>query len=219
LSANGDARLENAARFAHHAPACPSGSVRFNRKVTTMNIQRSLLLATVLAFAIGPVLAQGDAKVQERRKEIDSNAQATLDELLKTQAGVRDLHARAAGYAVFTVTKGGFIVSGGGGNGVAVNKASGQRTYMRMGTGGVGLGIGGQRYGLVILFETADRLDKFLAGGWDSSATAEAVAGQEGVAVRSSFIDGVAIYQISEKGLMAHADVSGTKFWVNDELR
>jgi lipid-binding SYLF domain-containing protein len=184
-----------------------------------MHIQRSLLLATVLALGIGPVLAQGDAKVQERRKEIDSNAQATLDELLKTQAGVRDLHGRAAGYAVFTVTKGGFIVSGGGGNGVAVNKASGQRTYMRMGTGGVGLGIGGQRYGLVILFETADKLDKFMAGGWDSSATAEAVAGQEGVAVRSSFIDGVAFYQISEKGLMAHADVSGTKFWVNDELR
>jgi lipid-binding SYLF domain-containing protein len=219
LSANGDAQLENAVRFAHHAPARRVPPFVLNRKVTTMNIQRSLLLATVLAFAIGPVLAQGDAKVQERRKEIDSNAQATLDELLKTQAGVRDLHARAAGYAVFTVTKGGFIVSGGGGNGVAVNKASGQRTYMRMGTGGVGLGIGGQRYGLVILFETADRLDKFLAGGWDSSATAEAVAGQEGVAVRSSFIDGVALYQITEKGLMAHADVSGTKFWVNDELR
>ena len=35
----------------------------------------------------------------------------------------------------------------------------------------------------------------------------------------SSFIDGVAFYQITEKGLMAHADVSGTKFWVNDELR
>jgi lipid-binding SYLF domain-containing protein len=184
-----------------------------------MHIRPSLLLATVLALGIGPVLAQGDAKVQERRKEIDSNAQSTLDELLKTQAGVRDLYGRAAGYAVFTVTKGGFIVSGGGGNGVAVNKASGQRTYMRMGTGGVGLGIGGQRYGLVILFETADRLEKFVAGGWDSSATAEAVAGQEGVAVRSSFIDGVAFYQITEKGLMAHADVSGTKFWVNDELR
>ncbi len=184
-----------------------------------MHIQRSLLLAMVLALGVGPVLAQGDAKVQERRQEIDTNAKATLDELLKTQSGVRDLYERAKGYAVFTVTKGGFIVSGGGGNGVAVNKAAGQRTYMRMGTGGVGLGIGGQRYGLVILFETTDRLDKFVAGGWDSSATAEAVAGQEGVAVRSSFIDGVAFYQISEKGLMAHADVSGTKFWVNDELR
>ena len=184
-----------------------------------MHIRRSLLLAAVVSLGVGPVLAQADAKVQERRQEIDRNAQVTLDELLKTQAGVRDLYERATGYAVFTVTKGGFIVSGGGGNGVAVNKKSGQHTYMRMGLGGVGLGIGGERYSLVVLFETEDRLNKFLAGGWDSSATAEAVAGQEGVAFRSSFIDGIAFYQMSEKGLMAHADVTGTKFWVNDELR
>ena len=165
-----------------------------------MNIQRSLLLAAVLVLGVGPVLAQDDAKVQERRQEIDKNAQATLDELMNAQTGVRDLFGRAAGYAVFTVTKGGFIVSGGGGNGVAVDKSSGERTYMRMGTGGIGLGIGGQRYSLVMLFETADRLDKFVAGGWDSSATAEAAAGQEGVAVQSSFFDGVAFYQITDKG-------------------
>src|SRR6187549_2905545 len=98
-----------------------------------MNIQRSLLLAAVLVLGVGPALAQGDAKVQERRQEIDSNAQATLDDLMKAQPGVGDLFGRAAGYAVFTVTKGGFIVSGGGGNGVAVNKSTGARTYMRMG--------------------------------------------------------------------------------------
>lgn len=184
-----------------------------------MDIRRSLLLAAALAFIVQPVFAQREGKAEERRQEIDRNAQATLDDLLASQAGVRDLYGRAAGYAVFTVTKGGFIVSGGGGNGVAVNKATGQRTYMRMGTGGIGLGIGGQRYSLVMLFETEDRLGKFVAGGWDSSATAEAAAGQEGIAVRSSFIDGVAFYQITEKGLMAHADVTGTKFWVNDELR
>ena len=183
-----------------------------------MNSHRSLLLAAVLALAVGPVLAQGSAEVQQRRQETDSNAQSVLDDLLK-QESARDLYSRAVGYAVFTVTKGGFIVSGGGGNGVAVDKASGQRTYMRMGTAGVGLGIGGQRYSLVMLFETKDRLDKFVAGGWDSRATAEAAAGKEGVAVQSSFFDGVAFYQITEKGLMAQADVSGTKFWVNDELR
>jgi len=193
--------------------------MRSNQQGVHMHVRRSLLLAVVLSLSFGPAFAQGDARVQERRQAIDGNAQATLDELLNAQAGVRDLYGRAAGYAVFTVTKGGFIVSGGGGNGVAVDKASGQRTYMRMGTGGIGLGIGGQRYSLVVLFETADRLGKFVAGGWDSSATAEAVAGQDGIAFRSSFIDGVAFYQISEKGLMAQADVSGTKFWVNDELR
>ena len=167
-----------------------------------MHVQRSLWVAAALAFVVGPVLAQGDAKVQDRRQEIDGNAQTTLDGLLQSQAAVKSLYDRAAGYAVFTVTKGGFIVTGGGGNGVAVNKGTGQRTYMRMGTGGVGLGIGGQRYSLVMLFETADRLDKFIAGGWDSSV-----------------FDGVAFYQITEKGLMAQADVSGTKFWVNEELR
>jgi lipid-binding SYLF domain-containing protein len=183
-----------------------------------MNIHRSLLLAAVLTLGVGPALAQGSAEAQQRRQEIDINAQGVLDELLMQQ-GARDLYNRAVGYAVFTVTKGGFIVSGGGGNGVAVDKASGQRTYMRMGTAGVGLGIGGQRYSLIMLFETKDRLDKFIAGGWDSRATAEAAAGKEGIAVQSSFFDGVAFYQITEKGLMAQADVSGTKFWVNDELR
>lgn len=181
-----------------------------------MNLQRTLLIAAAFAFVAGQGLAQNTPEA--RKQEIDKTAQTTLDEVLK-QESARNLYGRAAGYAVFTVTKGGFIVSGGGGNGVAVNKGSGQRTYMRMGTAGVGLGIGGQRYSLVVLFETPERLEKFVAGGWDSSATAEAAAGQEGIAFRSSFIDGVAIYQITDKGLMALADVSGTKFWVNEELK
>jgi len=184
-----------------------------------MQMQRSLMLVGALVLCFGTAWAQGDAKVEQRKLEIDTAAQATLDELMSAHANVRDLYNRAAGHAVFTVTKAGFIVSGGGGNGVAVNKATGQHTYMRMGTGGIGLGVGGQRYNLVMLFETEDRLNKFLAGGWDSSASAEAAAGQEGVAVRSSFIDGMAFYQITDKGLMAWADVSGTKFWVTDELR
>jgi hypothetical protein len=28
----------------------------------------------------------------------------------------------------------------------------------------------------------------------------------------------MAIYQITEKGLMAHADIAGTKYWKNDKL-
>lgn|SRR5690606_34370397 len=184
-----------------------------------MQLTRSLWITAALTLFFGSAWAQNDGRVEQRRQQIDTTAQKTLDELLNAQSQVRSLYDRAVGYAVFTVTKGGFIVSGGGGNGVAVNKATGHRTYMRMGTGGIGLGIGGQRYSLVMLFETEDRLSKFIAGGWDSSATAEVAAGQEGVAVRSSFIDGVAFYQITEKGLMAHADVTGTKFWVNDELR
>jgi lipid-binding SYLF domain-containing protein len=185
-----------------------------------MSKQRSLLLAAALVFGFGSALAQqGDVQAEQRRLEIDTSAQKTLDELFAAQPSARELYDKAAGYAVFTATKAGFIVSGGSGTGVAIDKATGQRTYMRMGTGGIGLGIGAQRYNLVILFEDTARLNRFVAGGWDSSATAQAAAGQEGIAVRSSFIDGVAFFQLTDKGLMAHADVSGTRFWVIEDLK
>jgi lipid-binding SYLF domain-containing protein len=181
-----------------------------------MSMQRSIALAAMLMLSFGTALAQKTA--EERRGEIDSNAQGVLDELFAAQPSARELHDKAAGYAVFTATKAGFIVSGGSGTGVAVNKGTGQKTYMRMGMGGIGLGIGAQRYSVIIMFENAAHLTKFATGGWDSSATAEAAAGQEGVAARSSFINGVAFFQLTEKGLMAHADVTGTRFWVIEEL-
>ena len=173
-----------------------------------------------LGFACGIAAAQeADPKDIARQLEIDTDAQATLDKLFAERGDARTLYDRAAGYAVFSATKAGaFLVSGGSGTGVAVNKASGQRTYMRMGTGGIGLGIGAQRYSMIILFETEAVLNRFVQGGWDSSATAQAAAGKEGVAVRSSFVNGVAFYQLTDKGLMAHADVSGTRFWVIDDL-
>jgi lipid-binding SYLF domain-containing protein len=176
------------------------------------------MLAALFTLTIGAASAQTDAKVEQRRLEIDTTADNTLQQLFKEQPAAHDLYDKAAGYAVFTVTKAGFIVSGAGGNGVVIDKQSKKHTYMRLGLGGIGLGVGAQRYALVILFENASHLEKFVKGGWDSSATAEAAAGKEGVAARSSFIDGTAYYQLTEKGLMAHADVSGTRFWVNEDL-
>ena len=182
-----------------------------------MAITRTLVWTAALWLAAGLAAAQDD-KAAERRQEIDTRAQQTLEKLFEAQGSVRDLYDRAAGFAAFTATKAGFFVTGGGGTGVAVDKASGQRTYMRMGTGGVGLGIGAQRYDLVILFETPAHLNRFIQGGWDASTTAQAAAGKEGVTFTSSFLDGVAFYQLTDRGLMAQADVSGTRFWSVDDL-
>ena len=185
-----------------------------------MSIRQSVLLAAAFALTLGTtaLAQQDDVRAEQRRLEIDTTAQSTLDELFAAQPTARDLYGKAAGYAVFTATKAGFIVSGGSGTGVVVSKSSGKKTYMRMGMGGIGLGVGAQRYTLIILFENETHLGKFVAGGWDSSATAEAAAGREGVAARSSFINGTALYQLTDKGLMAHADVTGTRFWVIDDL-
>jgi lipid-binding SYLF domain-containing protein len=181
--------------------------------------QRTLRLAALFALALGmSTLARAADDAAERRQEIDATAAQTLEALFKAQPAAQAAYNNSVGYAVFTATKAGFIVSGGGGTGVAENKSTGARTYMRMGTGGIGLGIGAQRYSIVVLFETDAHFNRFVQGGWDSSATAEAAAGQEGVAVRSSFVDGVRLYQMTDKGLMAHADVSGTRFWAIEDL-
>jgi lipid-binding SYLF domain-containing protein len=154
----------------------------------------------------------------QTKTEIDAAAQETLNELFEQNEDAKALYDRAAGYAAFTALKAGFIVTGGRGTGVAVNKGTGQRKYMRMATGGIGLGIGGQRYDLVVLFEDEAHLNRFVEGGWDASTSAQAAAGTDGITLTSSFVGGVAIYQITDRGLMAQADVSGTRFWVIDEL-
>lgn len=189
-----------------------------------MSIPRSFVALLVVCpwiFINTVAVAQdgeSDVEREQRRLVIDTNAQRALDELLSSNESARALYERAEGYAAFTATKAGFLVTGGGGTGVVIDKDTGNRVYMRMGTGGIGLGIGAQTYSLVVLFETEAVLNAFMDGGWDSSATAQAAAGQEGVTVTSSFIDGVAFFQITDKGLMAVADVAGTRFWVADRL-
>lgn len=189
-----------------------------------MVIQRSfvaLFLAVclwVVAGFVGAQESETDVELEQRRLVIDTNAQRALDELLASNEGAKGLYEAAEGYAAFTATKAGFVVTGGGGTGVIINKGTGNRVYMRMGTGGIGLGIGAQTYDLIIFFETEAVFSAFMDGGWDSSATAQAAAGQEGITVTSSFIDGMAFYQITDKGLMAVADVAGTRFWVAENL-
>jgi lipid-binding SYLF domain-containing protein len=173
------------------------------------------LSVSALTFLLGAQVALADAA--KDRAGIDAAAAGIIKDFTALKGGQAMLD-KAAGYAVFKVTKAGFGASGAGGGGEAVNKKTGAKTYMRMGSAGVGLTVGVSRYDIVILFETPEKFAAFTKGGWDSSATAQAAAGTKGAEVSSTFFDGVAYYQIGRRGLMASADVSGTKFWVADEL-
>ena len=43
-------------------------------------------------------------------------------------------------------------------------------------------------------------------------------AGTEGATAEVTFSDGLAFFQIVDKGLMANADIAGTKYWKSDKL-
>ena len=185
----------------------------FSKRLVWTSVSAMLLILS--AQLAGADDAKDKEKAAKERAEIDSNATMILKDFQGMKGGT-EAYNKAAGYAVFRVTKAGLGASGAGGGGVAVDKKTGARTYMRMGSAGVGFTIGVSRYDVVILFETAQKFEQFAKGGWDSSATAQAAAGTKGAEVSSTFFDGVAYYQIGKKGLMASADVSGTKFWVDD---
>lgn len=153
----------------------------------------------------------------ERRQEILEMSKSTIKTLSK-DAAAEDLIDSAYGYAVFDTTKGGFIVTGAGGTGVATRKNGSNPVYMHMGAGGVGLGAGLENYKLVILFENEDVYDRFVDGQWTAGASAQAAAGRDGAAAVGKFNNGVAVYHLTDKGVIAQADITGVRFWPSDRL-
>ena len=184
--------------------------------------RRNLLIgASVLAAVSSASVLAWDRDAQkdeQERVELRTHADETLQKLFKEVGGSKQLYDKASGYAVIRVAKGGFIVSGSGGAGVAVDKATKHTTYMKMGAASVGLTVGGAKFDMVFLFQTKDRFNEFVSGGWDSAAGAKATAGKDSASAASDFFDGQIVYTLSDKGLMASADVSGTKYWADDDL-
>ena len=97
-------------------------------------------------------------------------------------------------------------------------KETGEKTYMKMGTAGVGFGLGANKYQVIFFFQDSQTYDNFVNKGWQADAGATASAGENAAEVKTGFVNGIAIYQMTEKGLMANADIAGTKYWKNDKL-
>lgn len=176
-----------------------------------------LMLITAATSAVAQDETAG-TKADRKRAKIDRTTQDTLARLFSEDPDARGLMDTAYGYAVFSNIKIVFGLSAGGGGGVAVEKSTGERTYMKMGTAGIGIGLGGQRYHVVFLFEDEATFGHFILEGWQGDAAANAVAGTEGKNVKTSFSRGMAVYQLTGSGLMLKADVAGTKYWVNKRL-
>ena len=180
----------------------------------------AVLSVLVMVLSVSAAMADEEkqSKPEKKRAEIDAKAAEGLDELFAESPKATELYETAYGYAVFGNWKFAFGISGGGGSGVAVNKGSGERTYMNMGTVGVGLGFGGKKYQVIFFFENEKRFNGFVEKGWQADSSATAAAGTAAAEAGTGFVDGIAIFQITDAGLMAQADIAGTKYWKDKKL-
>jgi lipid-binding SYLF domain-containing protein len=180
-----------------------------------------ILLVTGLVLTAAPASAQEDwqsMKQESKRMKIDETADEALKALFAEYPKANELYGGAYGWAVFDNLKLAFGFSGGGGNGVAVVKDTRERTYMKMGTAGVGFGLGANKYQVVFLFQDQQTFRNFVEKGWQADAGATAAAGSKSADAKTGFVNGLAVYQMTEKGLMANVDIAGTKYWKHDKL-
>jgi lipid-binding SYLF domain-containing protein len=157
-------------------------------------------------------------EIAQHRDRLQQMARSTIDRLTHENRNAMQLYRQAYGYAVFDTTKGALIVTGAGGTGVAQPKTGGQPTYMNMGSGGVGLGAGGENYRLVLLFQNQEAYRSFVNGEWNGDVAAQVAVGNAGAAAEQDFVHGVAMYRLGDTGLIAQIDISAIRFWPDARL-
>lgn len=181
-----------------------------------------MILSAIVMAAIGCSSPKGKT-VADKRDYINEMKDKTLQEFYEKKPEGRQMIQEAAGYAVFSnIDYAVIFVSGGNGYGVAVDEDTGQKTYMKMYTGGVGLGIGAKDFKEVIIFKEQYALDKFIAEGWEFGGQAGAAvkSGDQGGAASAAgnIAKNVKVYQWTETGFVAQANLTGTKYVVAQEL-
>jgi hypothetical protein len=149
------------------------------------------------------------------RAKLDAMAGRTLDRLLAERPDVAPLAGASYGYAVFDTRQVKLGLAGGYGRGVAVDNTTGERTYMRMASAGVGvrLGFGGFDTQFVILFETPFAYHKFVTQGLDATAEASSMAGDKHERMALGFEDGRAVFVLTKQGWKVAAGLTGSRYW------
>lgn len=180
---------------------------------------KSAIILSFFLFA-GTALAQSP---EEKRAEIRKTRAETLAKLYKIHPAAKAQIQRAYGYAVFSNIGINIIFfSAAGGSGVAHDNKSGRDIYMKMGSAGVGLGLGVKDFRGIFVFKTRKAFTDFVEDGWEAGAHADAVAkaGDKGGAAEGavSVAPGVELYQLTEAGLALEATIQGTKYFKDDEL-
>lgn len=179
-------------------------------------------IGVITALGSAMVLA-ADATKAEKQAAIRKEAQNTLTKLYTVHPSAKAAIQKSAGYAAFdNFGMNLFVLSTARGKGMAVASKGKKETFMKMLSGGVGVGLGVKDFRVVFVFENPQALDTFINSGWDADAHAEAMAksGKKGGAFEGAFsaAPGVWVYQLTEHGLALEATLQGTKYYKYDDL-
>ena len=181
---------------------------------------RSLAAGLLALFLASSAFAQSAA---EKRAEIRKMRAETLAKLYKSYPAAKGKIGSAYGYAVFSNAGINLIFASiAAGRGIARDNKTGKDIYMKMGSAGIGLGLGIKDFRGIFIFKSKKAFDDFVNDGWEGGAHANAVAkgdGKGGSAEGALTVSkDMELYQLTETGLALEATIQGTKYFKDDEL-
>jgi lipid-binding SYLF domain-containing protein len=186
-----------------------------------------IIMMVMMGLCLGMLACSTTPKSKsEKNTERDSVRTLTaqsLTQLYQNEPAAKGAVANAAGYAVFSDFGFKIMVMGGaGGKGMAVNNATKQETFMKMAEFQPGLGLGAEKYRLVLIFWNSAAFNEFVTSGWELGGNAMAAAkdnsGGGGAAGAVTFSHGVKMYQLSETGAIVGVSLTAAKYYKDDDL-
>jgi lipid-binding SYLF domain-containing protein len=181
-------------------------------------------IVALAVFTLVSTAAQAKDTPDEERAKIQKKSADVLEDLYKLEPSAKAKVEKSVGYGVFSnVGVNLFVVAAAGGSGMVVeNDKGGKTTYMKMGSAGVGIGLGVKDFRAVFVFTDKEKLTKFIEKGWDFSGEADAAAKADdkggAAAAAGDLSKGVEVFQITKSGLALQATLNGTKYWKDDDL-
>jgi lipid-binding SYLF domain-containing protein len=177
-------------------------------------VQAASILISLACLSPG-FAAVARADDAARWAQIDSNVDASLNNLYASVPGSQDVATRAAGVLIFPrIAKAGFIVGGEHGDG-ALRVAGKSIGYYATGGLSFGLQAGAEEHAMALMFMTQDALQHFQASnGWDVGADASVAVVQTGAGGKidaAQLTKPVQVFVYGNKGLMGSLSLEGTK--------
>lgn len=172
-------------------------------------MNRYLLILLILALPCPVAALEWQADPTDK---LEVAVQQTVERFLDQRPELEDYFEEAWGYAVFPrVLKGGAMFGAAWGKGLVIEQ---DRLVGRCSQflASLGAQLGGQSYRQVILFRNEAALDTFKTGRIEFEGRASVVAFAAGAAMDPANLPDVAIFTLTEGGLMFEAAAGGVKY-------
>ena len=189
----------------------------------TMRVYSLILLLVIVGLVFSACARPKGDTPQQKRDYVLQMKDNALAKLYAQKPYARELVNQSAGYAVFSSFNTQLMVIGtGNGYGVAVDNSNGNKIFMKMAEGAVGLGVAFKDFEEVIVFNNKAVFNKFITEGWSYGAQGDAAAKykDDGAATSAEIpLDSeIVVFQMTKDGIALRATIGASKFWIDGEL-